>query len=157
MSVLADELNNDPLNRQYAQMSDAEAAADLNTEYRTVRRQTFASERTVIWAFTGSEAGKGEAVLQAFEAAAGDADNPNKDIYARAKRWMVPSEQGVDLSLDDTRSLVDGLKPYLTNDYSDSEAESMIAAVKGLADYTVSRAEELGLGTVRTGDVERAR
>lgn len=38
MGILADELTGDPLERGYAAMSDAEAAADLNMKYRTRNR-----------------------------------------------------------------------------------------------------------------------
>jgi len=36
MSILSDELTNDPLTRGYAGMTDEEATTDLNTEYRDV-------------------------------------------------------------------------------------------------------------------------
>ena len=36
--ILIDELTNDPLGRGYSGMTDKQAAADLNTEYRTQDR-----------------------------------------------------------------------------------------------------------------------
>jgi len=35
MSILADEITNDPLTRGYSGMTDAQVAADINTVYRT--------------------------------------------------------------------------------------------------------------------------
>ena len=45
MAVLANELTNDPLARGYASMTDAEAAARLNTANRTVNRDKFSGDQ----------------------------------------------------------------------------------------------------------------
>jgi len=44
MSILSDELTNDPLTRGYAGMTDAQAAADLNTAYRNVVKTSLSGD-----------------------------------------------------------------------------------------------------------------
>ena len=44
MSILSDELTNDPLGRNYTGMTDEQAAADLNTVYRSRNRTSMTGD-----------------------------------------------------------------------------------------------------------------
>lgn len=130
--ILHDELTTDPLTRGYSTMTDAEAAADLNTVYRT---------RTL------------ERLDQA-------------DVY----NAVVPAEFAA-LTADERRVIWDivqvGGASGLWVKPGDTARERFIAlfgaesdtiqALATLLTQDITRAAELGLGTVKPGHVAKAR
>lgn len=125
--VLITELTADPLARGYSGMNDAEAAADLNAAYRPTNRTSM----------TGSE------VLNATDkaeyAALPDAD---RTLY-----WNL-------LHLGQLNPF--GREAELLVDIFGTPSAT-ITNLQNARASLVTRAQELGLGRVREGDVQRAR
>jgi len=128
LRALAQELANDPLGRGYGQMTDAQVAADLNAPYRT------ADVRAV----------SGDVCFQAI-----DADEFAALPDHRQALWLAFC----------ARETIDPFAPaniafvrWLFG--ADSITATNLAKLRT---RPVTRAEELGLGRVREGDVQRAR
>jgi hypothetical protein len=97
-----------------------------------------------LYALLGPEAA--EAILQALEAA-GEV-NP---VVKRALSWLKPPSDGIDLGDASTRGVLDAL---VTATVLTAE---QVAALKGLAETTMSLVEAAGLGSVHLGDIQNAR
>lgn len=140
---LKDELVNDPLARGYSGMTDQEAADSLNTPDRIVTCECRATIRSLMADLGPTEA---DDIITALEAAA-----TNNNITARALKLLSPAEGGIDLGHASTRAQIDGLVTagVLTSVQG--------TALKGLAEKTVSRAEELGLPVISAQMVNNAR
>jgi len=138
---LRDELQQDPLGRGYVAMSAEQAAASLMADDRAVV-QPFRVGALGIMREAGPAAGA--AILDAIEAASAS--------DSRLK-WFLRelNTTGIDLGDPVTRATIDELVSagVLT--------PSQGAVLKGAAIRMISRAEELGLGEVRPGDVDTAR
>ena len=140
--VLRNEVLNDPLARGYATMTPQQVAASLNTKNRQVVRSTMANARTVM-AKLGPDAGA--AVLDKLQAAASQSSSV---------KWamsFVTSPEGIDLGNPATRAQLDALAA--AGVITQQEATSL----KSIAEYTVSRAEELGLSEVLPWQVAHVR
>jgi hypothetical protein len=124
-------------------MTDEEAVAYLNVPRVAVPRPTMMTERG-LYALLGPEAA--EAILQALEAA-GEV-NP---VVKRALSWLKPPSDGIDLGDASTRGVLDAL---VTATVLTAE---QVAALKGLAETTMSLVEAAGLGSVHLGDIQNAR
>ena len=126
--ILRDELQNDPLGRGYAQMSDIKAANDLNSDYRTLERNSLS----------------GDEMFQATVASEWAA------LSADQKGWWLSfcGRASVDPW---AQSNVDFVKSLF------GDGSTTVSNLADLRTSTGSRAEELGLGIVREGDVSRAR
>jgi len=140
---LRDELSNDPLGRGYADMTDLEVAQDLMSERLTIRKRVqvprlgqFLMEED-LWEIIR------EATGSSTEAEAKAAEN------VRDAAMAPPAE--VDLDSEGLSTALDTLVSEGTITASQRDS------IDALADYNVSRAGQLGLGTVREGDVSRAR
>jgi|GEM_PF-4834661 len=145
--VLTAEIRDDPLGRGYANLSAQEAADSLNARNRTrVVPLSFVNAKT-LYARLG--AAVAEMIIQKLEAGAAS-DSPLAPILKRACQWIRPSEQGIDVGNPVTRTMVDALTGGLL-----TEDEARL--LKGLAEESVSRAEELGLPYVGGHHVEYAR
>ncbi|RMH12115.1 MAG: hypothetical protein D6698_15585 [Gammaproteobacteria bacterium] len=139
---LKNEIVNDPLGLGYSTMTDAEVASALNNTPANQVVQTFANAKTVL-ATLGANAGA--TFLDALEAAS--ASNS-------AVKWalmFIKSVDGIDVGNTETRNMLDQLAAANVLD------PASVATIKALAEKTVSRAEYLGLGFVKPGDVEYAR
>ena len=148
--ILADELNNDPLGRGYAGLTDAMAAADVNSVYRTVHYPVTLAEleleiRTSLkWT--------------QYQERANQQNVPGTYDFASMKEFMdlfftTTSAQG---------GQVDTQDPYMSGLIDRMEAEGSMGAVAAQAlreygDFLVSRGVELEIGTVTEGDVTYAR
>ena len=128
--VLHDELVDDPLGRGYSSMTDAEAAADLNSDYRTRTRTHLSSAE--IYEATDTTEFQGKTDVQ--------------KVYVR-DIWGLGSD--VDVQPDSKARTV-----YVQIFGGGSVTISNLSAVLRT---DISRAEELALGSVTPGDVERAR
>ena len=149
--TLADELNNDPLGRGYAGMTDAQAAADINTEYRDVNYPVslaaleLATRESLKWAEYQERA-------QAKDNDGVTFLNPNMSEFMDL--FFTTSSLGggqIDLQADYMNGLIDRMV---------AEGSLGPAAADALRNYgvqTVSRGTELEIGTVTEGDVNYAR
>lgn len=139
------EIQTDPLGRGYSAMTAEQVAASLNAVNRTrVIPEAFVNAKSL---YSSLGAAAAETVIQKLEAGA-SGDSPLAPVLKRAVQWILPSEQGIDLGNAVTRGLLDQLSgPLLT-------AEE-VAAIKAIAEEAVSRAQELGLGSVTCGDCLR--
>jgi hypothetical protein len=143
-SILKTELTADPLGRGYATMSDAEAAASLNTANRALVSLKMVQYRTMM-ADIGVEATR--AIMTAM-AAAGQTDT----VVALVDLWLKdPKSEGVDMGHANTRAVIDDLVT------AGSITAAQAAGVKAMAESTVSRATELGLPTILPGYIAKAR
>lgn len=139
---LKTELRADPLARGYANMTDAEAAASLNTPDRPMVVETYANAKTLL---SHLGATPGAAVLDALETIA---------VSNSAVKWalkFITSPEGIDVGNLETRAMLDQLVAATVLSAAD------VATIKMLAERQISRAEELGLGLVREGDVQTVR
>jgi len=148
MSILSEELANDPLARGYSGMSDEAATADLNTEYREVNYPVLIDAVN----YAVREAGKWtsyreKADLQTVE---GTYDNQSMrefmDMFASFTSLPEIDLQGV---------YMDGLIDAMVAE--GSMGAGVAASLKAFGVQTVSRGTELGIGIVRVGEVEEAR
>jgi len=125
--ALWSELSNDPLGRGYAEMTDAEAAADLNTEYRTRHKTTLTSDEM----FTQTDATE-----------FGNLSDHKQDLWVGfcghdIDPWGATNVDFVKWIFGDGSTTVSNLADARTED--------------------ISRAAELGLGTVKGTHVAVAR
>ncbi len=138
-ATLYNELTTDPLARGYATMTDAQAAASLNTADRSVIRPRLANAKTVM-----HEIENGWLLLDKLEAAA-----PSVPPVKWALKFLE-TDVGIDVGSPVTQAQLQSLVPGVL---TQAEAD----ALKALAQVTVSRADELGLGAVGGNDVAEAR
>lgn len=142
MSVLSDELNNDPLARGYAQYipdSPGTLAQMMNAVDYTMVKTKFVTARGVL----AEHGSAGAAVLDKIDAA-GASDS--------AVKWamkFVTSEPGIDVGHPTTRSLLNGMVPVVL---TQAEADMLL----NMAIQPASRADVLGLGYVTAADVQTA-
>ncbi len=127
MSILGTELTGDPLSRNYSGMTDVQAAADLNTVYRTRNRSSM----------TGSEVLN--AIVRSEYLALSDA---NKDRVWQLLHLGTLDPFGVEADL---------ISEIFT------AGSATVTALLARRKDDVSRAVELGLGTIAPGDIENAR
>jgi hypothetical protein len=143
-SILKTELTTDPLGRGYATMSDAEIAASLNAADRTIVKLCMVQYRTMM-ADIGVDATR--AIMTAM-AAAGQTDT----VVALVDLWLKdPKSEGVDMGHANTREVIDDLVT------AGSITSAQAAAVKAMAEDTVSRATELGMPVILPGYIAKAR
>jgi hypothetical protein len=148
--ILSDELANDPLTRGYAGMTDVQAAADLNTVYRT-RYRLLPTRDLLRWGFAREGLSKLADAANREGTFAGISDTNR----AKAISAYAIMTQGIDGSLDlddpEVDSLIDELITagiFVAQDKTDLQTR---------ATENVSRATELGLSRVREGTVAQAR
>jgi len=130
MNILHDELINDPLARGYAEMTDEEAADDLNTVYRTITRSTMDSAE----------------IYERLDVAEFQAKTDAQKVYVRDV-----------LNLGANVRVGPGSKARTVMINIFGAGSNTIANLAVALDQNVSRATELGLGSVTPGDVTAAR
>jgi len=140
---LRKELADDPLKFNYANLPIQDIADKLNEKTRTRVVEFRVTELGILNAF--ADPTDGEAVLLKLEAEA-----TGNTMLARALRWMQPGGAGLDIGNNATRLMLDGLHAKSVIDAGE------LATVKALAEESISRAEELGLGVVRDGHIMEA-
>ena len=144
IALLKLEIDSDPLGRNYSAMSDKQVAESLNNGDRT-KTVSVSSAELLAWAASNGRLASIRAAID------GGVDNTAKSLAEAA--YMMVSRDGtsLDLSLADRVAMLDGLVAYgilSADDKSDLVSKSTVSC---------SRAEELSLGRVRTGDVTQAR
>lgn len=128
--ILRAELDGDPLERGYTTMSDAEAATSLNTVDRTRHADTLPS-------------------ADIYEATVSSEFQALTDAQQAYVRDMWGLGDGVHIGAGSNARTV-----YQSVFGTESDTWTALIAA---AQESVSRAEELGLGTVRESDVVKAR
>lgn len=128
IEILKTELNVDPLSRGYSTMSDEEAAADLNTIYRTVDRD-YVSGWEIFNVTDDSE-----------YSALSDSQKASWDVLCSIEY------------IDTTNGIAKSREAELFG--PGTTTRSSLASLKT---QIISRAAELGLGTIKAGHVEEAR
>jgi len=144
IALLKLEIENDPLGRNYSAMSDKQVAESLNNGDRT-KTVPVSSAELLAWAASDGRLASIKAAID------GGVDNTAKSLAEAA--YMLVSRDGtsLDLALPDRVAMLDGLVAYgilSADDKSDLVSKTTVSC---------SRAEELSLGRVRTGDVTQAR
>ena len=144
IALLKSEIESDPLGRNYSSMSDEQVADSLNNSDRT-KVVPISSAELLAWAASGGRLASIKAAI------VGGADNTAKSLAEAAYLMINRDGTSLDLSLADRVAMLDGLVAYgilSADDKSDLVSKSTVSC---------SRAEELSLGRVRTGDVIQAR
>ena len=127
-SILRDELSIDPLTRGYSGMSDRDAATDINTSYRT-RNKISLTRSEVLSAVDETEL---DGLTNANEARFWDIiDNETLDPFGKEKQLMQTIFGGA--------------------------GSTTITALAALRVESITRAIELGLGSMTEGQVGAAR
>ena len=149
--ALKNELINDPQSRGYAQMSDADAAADLNTARIEATRPIASDE---LLAFAGAN-GRAEKIMRAAE----QGKKPDgTDLSAGVQSVAIAADRMIrrdGTSLDMSRADHVGLVDALVNDGVLDAADK--TALQSLAATHISRAQQLGFRQIGFRDVARAR
>lgn len=125
-------------------LSSAEVAARLNAPTEIEIYERFVTARTLLAELGPVQA---EAILSALEAAA-----QQNALLARVLEWLTdPSKGGLDVGHSHTRSVIDSLvaASVLTG--------AQAAAVKAMAERTVSLAAKAGLPPIDPAHVQSAR
>ena len=141
-TILKNELINDPLGIGYASLSDIDAAAAINSKNRSTVVEHFVNAKGIL-AELGAVAGA--AFLDALDATA---------VSNSAVKWamnFIRSDSGIDVGNIETRNMLDSLAAANILD------PVSVSKIKDLAVKNISRAEELGLGVVKPGDIQFAR
>ena len=148
--TLATELSTDPLVRGYAGMTDVEAAADLNTTYRT-RYRELTTRDMLRWGF----AREGLAKLRDAADKAGAYTAITDINRAKAIASYSIMTAGIEGSLDVGDPEIDAMLDLLvaTGIFVAQDKTDLLAR----ATESISRTQELGLPMVLHGDVTVAR
>lgn len=144
---LPQELSTDPLTRGYAGMTDAQAAASLNTADRTVYRPVDAAGLNA-WAAGGAMMRIRRAILQESADPAVHSDAVLSVCWAA---WRMLDRDTSEYDHASHEGMIDALVAAGVLLASDKTALVAMAA------QTVSRAEELGLNRVTAAAVTKAR
>ena len=128
MSILSDEITNDPLVRGYSGMTDLEVADDLNTEYRTITAQYIS----------------GSVIFNATD---------DIEYAALADTGKASWDRLCAIDSVDTSGGIAKAREAELFGAGTATRTNLVAARK----TTVSRAVELGIGEVNEGDVKHAR
>ncbi len=144
-AILSTELSGDPLGRSYSGMSDAEAAADLNTEYRT-QVQSLSMQGLREWAATGARGFKIQAAItnEALTDQQRNVAYVGDKLLGTDDAQLDPSNAGHVAFVNELVSA-----GIITSDDR--------AALVTKATVNLSRATELGLPFVYPGHVQDAR
>ena len=148
--TLATELSTDPLVRGYAGMTDVEAAADLNTVYRT-RYRALTTRDMLRWGF----AREGLSKLRDAADKAGAYTAITDIDRAKAIAAYSITTAGIEGSIDVGDPEIDAMLDFLvaTGIFVAQDKTDLLTR----ASESISRATELGLTKVREGTVGRAR
>lgn len=127
MSILANEINTDPLARGYSGMTDAQVATDINTVYRTVNKTSV----------TGAE------LMEQIDSAEYNALTDTK------------KDQWLSLCGIDTHDPFGNVVQVVVQIWGGGS--TTVSNLNAYRTETVSRGSELGIGLVAEGDVIKAR
>jgi len=130
MSILSDELTNDPLAIGYAGMTDAQAKDSLNGLTRTRTRETV----------SGSE------IFNAI-------DDTEYAALTDAQKTVIREICSIDL-IDTSNGIA---KSEIGSIFAGAAGTATRPALQALKTESISRAQELGISQVNEGDITHAR
>jgi len=141
MKPLKDEIVNDPLSRGYSSMTDSEVADDLNTQYREQHRRVPLSE-VQNWA-------------SAYRIYKRFADNGMERGPLHNELLAIIQGKQEDVNFQsDSPGVSQLIQDMIDNDIiTQTETQEL----QGLGTYYVSRAEELGYGSVSAEQISTIR
>jgi len=147
--ALRDELANDPKGFGYDTMTDAEAADTIMAETIDIRVEIPVPNLSKYLTETG--------IWKKLQKAAGDVDaDGNPTSLAYAAESLLAVSQAPPPSVDiDSAGLQNDLDTLEAADAGITSSER--SGIEGLADRTINRARQRGLGSQREGDISRAR
>jgi len=148
--TLISELQNDPLNRGYASMTNEEVAASLNEINRRVPTQRFISMRAIAAVLDNEQYARVKAAIQTLA-------SQSVRVADMLTFLNMPCDDsgttgGLDFGNESVRMMIQSL-PVVDN----TIAQETISKLLALGEKVVSRAEELGLGEVNQYHVASAR
>jgi len=148
--TLISELQNDPLNRGYASMTNEEVAASLNEINRRVPTQRFISMRAIAAVLDNEQYARVKAAIQTLA-------SQSVRVADMLTFLHMPCDDsgttgGLDFGNESVRMMIQSL-PVVDN----TIAQETISKLLALGEKVVSRAEELGLGEVNQYHVASAR
>lgn len=146
---LKEEINNDPLGRGYSAMDDAAVASSLNVADRS-RIVEITSAKLLAWS-AGASVGDRPRLIKIDEASASHASEDVKAVASVCAEMVRRHGTSIDLNLADHVALLDAL--VVGGVLSSDDKTDLLQ----LASESISRADELGIGLVRPGDVIQAR
>ena len=144
IAILKSEIDSDPLGRGYSGMDDTAVAVDVNTAYRT-KKEPISSAELLAWSAS-------DARLQNIKNAAENGATDDLKSLAQAA-YLIVTRDGttLDLNLADRVAMLDSLVAAGVLTAADR------TSLDALATVSISRADELGLGSVKAGTVQQAR
>ncbi len=149
IAILAAELSDDPLGKQYSALSDAEAADVLNSPDRPGKKAVAASDVRMYVLLHG--------LWPAFQSVAASSTNPiHKGTAITILQTLgAGSFDTIRINRPDIATGVSGMLQTMVDAgaMTSQQRDEMMA----LGDTTISRAEELGLGRVDHLNVAEAR
>ena len=148
--TLISELQNDPLNRGYASMTNEEVAASLNEINRRVPTQRFISMRAIAAVLDNEQYARVKAAIQTLA-------SQSVRVADMLTFLNMPCDDsgttgGLDFGNESVRMMIQSL-PVVDN----TIAQETISKLLALGEKVVSRAEELGLGEVNKYHIASAR
>ena len=148
--TLITELQTDPLNRGYSQMTDEQVAAALNEKNRRVPTERFISMRAIAAVLDDIEYAKVKAAIQTLA-------QQSPRVADMLEFLNMPCDDsgttgGLDFGNDGVRMMIQSLTAV-----DNTITQETISKLLALGEKVVSRAEELGLGEVNQYHVASAR
>ena len=145
IAVLKSEIESDPLEYGYSEMTDQEIVDSLNTVDISIY-QSISSAELLAWSGNNSRYMK-------LKNASEDTENTDaiRSICFTALEMIKRDETSLDLNLSDRVAMLDALISASVLEASDK------TALETLATTTISRATQLGLSFVRMGDIQEAK
>lgn len=144
ISIIKTEIDNDPLARGYASMSNEEVVVSLLTDDRT-KLVPISSSELLAWSVSGGRLARIKAGID------GGVDDVEKSLCEVCYIMIRRDSTSLDLNEQTRVDMLDALVAY--GRLTDSDRTDLY----NKATVSISRAEELGIGRVRSGDVAQAR
>lgn len=144
MNTLADEITNDPLSRGYAGMTDEQVAESLNAANISINA-TVTKAKLLQWA------GANQRIVKLKGGLASPNDDVENICEAALRLLSAADVTTFDTGDSANTAFLDAL--VAARVLEDADKTSLLE----LGEKTISRAEQLGIGTVRVGHVGEAR
>ena len=144
ITILKTEIQNDPLAKGYSSMSDQEIVDSINLKNRS-KFVEISSQELLAWSANNGRLAKIKNAIN------NGADDVVKSLAEAAYLLITRDDTSLDLNLTDRVAMLDALVSYAVLIPDDK------TSLQALATVSISRAEELDIGLVRTGDVLQAR
>ena len=129
--------------------ADAQAAADEINELNRTRINPIGSAELLAWSGQSSDSDRPRIIK--IEEGKSNADEQCAALCITAEQMIMRDNTSLDLNLPDRVAMLNALVAYGVLSAADK------ASIDALAEESISRADELSLGSVRAGTIEQAR